>query len=325
MDGMMKPTVVVKVNHRDVTGDFSAWLLDLVYMDHVAGESDGLEIRLDNADGRWLQGWYPVKGSTIEAWLGYEGSPLLYTGECRVDEIEVEGAPDQVTLRALGASNMTALRTRQSKAFEGQSLRTIANQVAAAHGLLLVGEVPNLTWRRTTQHRETDLAFLCRLGREYSLVFSVKGNQLVFHDEQALEGLPKVLTVHRSDLSRFRFREKMTVASASAAYFDPDSKTLLAADLAEPNRGPDRAKTRRRTESKGHSQRLAQAALHQTKGWEREGTLTLAGDTRLVAGANLELVGFGVLDGLWQIRSAQHSLARDKGYIADLEVRHVAS
>jgi phage protein D len=325
MDGMVKPTVLLNVNHRDVTGDFSAWLLDLVYTDHVAGESDGLEIRLDNADGPWLGSWYPVKGSTVEAWLGYEGSPLLYTGECRVDEIEVTGAPDQVSIRALGASNMTDLRTRKSKAFENQSLRALANQVAATHGLQLIGEVPDLTWRRATQHRETDLAFLCRLGREYNLVFSVKGGQLVFHDEQTLEGLPPALRVQRGDLSSFRFREKMTVASANASYFDPASKTLLAADQTEPNPGPDQVKTQRRTESRSHAQRLAKSSLHQTKGWEREGTLTLAGDTRLVAGSNLDLAGFGALDGLWQIRSAQHSLARNKGYVAELEVRYVAS
>jgi hypothetical protein len=57
---------------------------------------------------------------------------------------------------------------------------------------------------------------------------------------------------------------------------------------------------------------------------EREGTLTLPGDTRLVAGGNFELADFGVLDGLWQIKSARHGVGRDKGYQCELEVRHVA-
>jgi hypothetical protein len=324
MDQVSKPLAVLQVNHRDMTGHFSPWLEEISYVDHMAGESDGLEIRLDNSDGRWFREWYPIKGSSLEAWIGYSGRALLATGECQVDEIELEGAPDTVTVRALGAGNRTALRTPKSRAYEGKSLRAIASEVAAQHQLTVVGEVPDLTWRRATQHRETDLGFLCRLGEEHGIVFSVKGTQLVFHDVQKLEGQRPMLQLRRQDLRSFRFREKMVEGGASAAYFDGSTKELRAVEILAEHPHADRKKLRRRTESPAHTQRLAKAALHTSKSWERDGTLTLPGDTRLVAGGTLELVGFGVMDGLWLTRSARHTVTRDEGYSMELEVRHVA-
>ncbi len=324
MDATQKPAMTLHVNHRDATGYFGPWLLELTYVDHMVGESDGLEVRLDNSDSRWMKEWYPVKGSTLEGWLGYEDGPQLATGECQIDEVELEGMPDVVVLRALGAGNKTALRTPKSRAFEGKSLRSIAAEVAQTHGLQVVGTVPDITWRRAAQHRETDLAFLCRLGEEHGLVFSVKGAQLVFHDLQRLDAQPAMLKITKGDLSNYRFREKVVEGGASAAYFDGDTKELRVVELQMEHPHADRRKLRRRTESKVHTQRLAKAALHEAKGWEREGTLTVPGDTRLVAGGNFELAGFGVLDGIWQIRSARHTAARDKGYQCQLEVRHVA-
>lgn len=321
----IRPVALLQVNHRDVSAQFGPWLLDVSYVDHMEGESDGLEVRLENIEGRWTRGWYPVKGSSLEAWIGYEGTPLLATGECQVDEIEVEGPPDTVTIRALGAGNQKALRTPKSRAFEGKSLRSIAAEVAQTHNLTLVGEVPDLTWRRATQHRETDLGFLCRLGAEHGLVFAVKGSQLVFHEVQRLEAQRAVLRVLRKDLSTFRFREKVVAGGASAAYFDGDTKELRVVEVQSEHPHPDRKKLRRRTESATQTQRLAKMALHASKSWERDGTLTLPGDARLVAGTTLELADFGLLDGLWLTRSARHSVSRDKGYTTELEVRHVAN
>lgn len=318
-------TAQLFVNHQNATGHFSPWLLDLTFTDHVAGESDGLEVRLDNADGRWMNDWYPVKGTSIEAFFGYEDRPLLGTGVCEVDEIELEGPPSVVTLRAIAAGNRKALRTPRSRAYEGRGLRAIAAEVASTHGLKLVGEVPDIPWRRATQHRETDLAFLCRLGEEHGIVFSVRGEQLVFHDIQRLEELPATLKLTPSDLISYRFRERVVEGAASAAYFDGSTKELRVVEVqTQGHPHPDRRKLRRRTEGPAHSQRLAKVALKTSKGFEREATLVLPGEPRLVAGTTLELGGFGALEGLWLTRSARHGLSRG-GYTTELEVRHVAA
>jgi phage protein D len=230
-----------------------------------------------------------------------------------------------VIINALGAANQKALRTQKSRAFEGKSLRSIAAEVAQTHNLTLVGMVPDITWRRATQHRESDLAFLSRLGEEHGLVFSVKGDKLVFHEIQKLEAQRPLLKLVKSDLSEYRFREKVVAGAASASYFNGDLKELHAVEVVEQeHRHPDKKKVRRRTENKAQAQRLAKMALRTQKAWERDATLTLPGDTRLVAGGTFELTGFGKMDGLWLTRSARHRVVRNHGYTVELEARHVA-
>jgi phage protein D len=296
----------------------------MTYTDHIQGEADGLEIQLEDTSGRWQDFWYPVKGSTLHAWLGRDTGGLLDCGEFQVDEIELTGPPDTVTVRGLGATNQKALRTKVSKAHEGGSLKSLASDIAAKHGLSIVGTVPDLAWKRVTQYRETDLGFLRRIALEHGAVFSVKGSTLVFHDLQSLEAQKAMLTLHRTDLEGYTFREKMTgvEGGVSASYFNGDTKELQVVEVELQEHVGDTHKIHRRTEHKGQTQRLAKAALHTRKGFEREGTLTLPGDTRLVAGGNIELLGFGVLEGLWQLKSAKHTVSRS-GYSVELEVRHV--
>lgn len=320
-----RPSVTLEVNHREATGYFGPWVLDLTYVDHMAGESDGLEIRLDNSDGRWMREWYPVKGTSIQATIGYEGGKFLSTGICQVDEIELSGPPDTVTIKALAAGNTRALRTPKSRAFEGKSLNAIAAEVAGIHGLSMVGEVPEISWRRSTQNRETDLGFLCRLGEEHGIVFSVKGDLLVFHELQKLEAGPKVLKLGPSDLTSYRFREKVVAGAASASYFDGSTKELVVAEFQlNESRHPDKKKIHRRTENKGQTRRLANMAMRTQKAFERDGTLALPGNTLLLAGGIFELESFGALDGLWMIRSARHSVS-SSGYTTEMEARHVSN
>ena len=322
-----RPVIQVHINNRDMTGFFEPFLLSCTFEDHLEGEADGLEITLEDTAGRFMADWYPVKGSTVEVWMGYEGGALLDTMECMVDEIEVKGPPSTVTIRALGAANQMATRTKKSKAFQSVNLAAIANQVASAYGLTIVGNVPDISWTRCVQHRETDLAFLARLGKENGLVFSIKGTKLVFYDVEKIEAQKPILQVVASDLKSYHFREKVTVGGVSAQYFDPATKQLRGTEilLTDPNPHPNRQKIKRRTESVAHTQRLAKSALHDVKQWLRDGTLILPGDPRLVAGGNLELVGFGVLDGIWLTREARHSLERGAGYTTELEIRHVAT
>ncbi|WP_334469786.1 hypothetical protein [Arsenophonus sp. PmNCSU2021_1] len=62
--------------------------------------------------------------------LGRVGAPLRPCGTFSIDEIELSGPPDTVSLRGLSASVTTALRTRSYRAFEQTSLAAIARRIA---------------------------------------------------------------------------------------------------------------------------------------------------------------------------------------------------
>lgn len=93
--------------------------------------------------------------------IGTPDAPLD-CGLFEIDEIGLEFPPDTVAIKAIGAAISKALRSKNSKAFEKQSLKQIAQYFATKHGLKLVGNVSDLQKievERKTQEKQTDLAF----------------------------------------------------------------------------------------------------------------------------------------------------------------------
>lgn len=319
---VLQPKFQIKYNKRDITADLTPHLLSVTYTDKVAGESDEIEIRLEDTDALWRNEWYPTKGDTLQLWFGYENN-TVYAGAFQIDEIEVSGPPDTVTMRGLAAGIKNAIRTKTSKAHEGKSLKEIAQDVAKKHGLtvddgsrtittkvsyipeyadmvsraqgieeqagklgrdaliaqyinglsntaaslrkkgqpktaeaieglvrtgqatatlgldqaraakifksiaghlrnyaakLPKGDTPQTTYQsgvlqglrteRTTQNRETDLAFLTRVCSEFGIVFSIRDTKLTFMSIFDLEGAAPSVTLDRKNIMRYSIKDK---------------------------------------------------------------------------------------------------------------------
>ena len=210
METLEKVIAKITVNGKNVTADVSPYLSRLSYADKEEAESDDLTLTFEDTTDHWKNGWYPEQGDTLEVSIGTPDAPLD-CGLFEIDEIGLEFPPDTVAIKAIGAAISKALRSKNSKAFEKQSLKQIAQYFATKHGLKLVGNVSDLQKievERKTQEKQTDLAFLSRLAREYGIVFSVRGDQLVFMDTEELESQPVVMTIHKNELSRASFTDK---------------------------------------------------------------------------------------------------------------------
>lgn len=64
----------------------------------------------------------------------------------------------------------------------------------------------------------------------------------------------------------------------------------------------------------------AEAALDDHNEYQQTGSLSMMGNTQLIAGNKITLDGFGVLSGEWLITSARHSFDRSSGYSTEIEV-----
>lgn len=67
---------------------------------------------------------------------------------------------------------------------------------------------------------------------------------------------------------------------------------------------------------------MAKATLRRLNLRSVTGSMTLVGDTRLVAGIVIEVKGFGSFDGNFFIESASHSMS-ESGYVTTINVRRV--
>jgi len=318
-----QPVVVVSYEAKDITAYISPFLLSVTYTDRLEGESDEIEINLEDKDHRWQNAWYPSKGDKLNLKLGYYGEPLLPCGDFQIDEIEMAGPPDTVTIRGLAAGIKESLRTRKSRAYEGKTLKQIAETVAKAHGFKVTGVIPDVKIARATQNQERDLAFLQRLADMYGCVFSVRGNLLVFHLLADLQSRKSVLQIDRKDMKTYSLRDKTSrvYCAAQVSYWDTKLKKVVTASIDNKGvTGGDSLIITQRFENKQQAILHAKAALQKANIRQVEGNFTVIGDPRLVSGNNVDLTGFGKLSGSYQIRTSKHTISRSDGYSNDVEV-----
>src|SRR6202050_3320887 len=217
----------------NITADVSQMVLAIRYIDRLEDASGGLEVDLEDSAKLWQGPWYPSLGDTVSLQIGYSGKDLLDCGEFQIDELELDGPPDVMRLRCLAAYITPAMRTANTVAYENMGIVEIAGQIAGKYGLTLVTasaeSESNVVFARVTQRRQMDLEFLKRLAREHNFDFTVRAGQLIFYDRAALESVPAVQTIVRSDTVRFSFRNRSRriYDGAQFSYFDPDTKELI--------------------------------------------------------------------------------------------------
>lgn len=319
------PKWTVSIGGHDITSEITDYVLAVTYTDHAHGASDELDLTLCDPAGVWRDSWYPAQGLTVSATMGYLGEASFTCGDFEIEEIELAGPPDTMHIRALASGIKEAQRTRRSQAYEGQTLRDIAQAVATRHGYSLVGEIADVRLKRITQHQEGDLGFLKRIAGNYGYVFTVKGQKLVFSKYSKLRTASPVLTLHRvGDVTSYSLRDKSLKAfkDCECAYDDPKTKQCMTHKArAKGVASGDTCKITRRCENAEQAKLQSEAELEKQNDGKYEGTITTEGNTRLLAGNTVALAGFGHFDGTWLIDSSRHSHERGTGYATEITIK----
>ncbi|MEX3614146.1 MAG: hypothetical protein VB141_10450 [Burkholderia gladioli] len=92
-------TVTVQYQKKDITAAITPYLIDVTYTDRSDGESDSVEITVEDTDRRWQNAWYPTHGDTLTVAIGYAGETLLPCGVFEIDEIELDAPPTRSASR----------------------------------------------------------------------------------------------------------------------------------------------------------------------------------------------------------------------------------
>jgi uncharacterized protein len=324
------PKVVVLYAQKDITTAITPALIDLTYTDYMEGESDSIELALEDADRKWQDAWYPTHGDKINVQLGYADAPLLPCGDFEIDEIWLDGPPDTVRIKALSAGVTRSVRTRNGRAYDDVTLADIAATIAKRNKMTLVGTIDKIKIKRVTQVYETDLTFLKRVAEGYGYSFSVRGSKLVFFKRADLKAADTTLTIDRQDVSHYSFRDKVhgIYASATVTYHDPRAKVTRKRKVkdvvAAGNRhSVDDQKINVRAEDDAQARIKADAALDRANGDQTGASLTMPGMVKAMAGINVLLTNFGRMSGKYTITQSRHRVARGSGYTTEIELKRV--
>jgi uncharacterized protein len=304
-------------------------VLEIVYTDRLSGAAGEIEVELEDHERRWQGPWYPQEGDLTSLMIGYQGEPLLPCGDFQVDDLEFDLPPDTFRLRCLAAYITPAMRTRNSVAYENQTLMQIASAVAGKYNLSVVAApgMINPAFARVTQSHESDLTFLHRLARTHDYDFTIRGEQMVFYDRAAVEARAPGVSISRSDLLRGGFRSKThrIYKAAEVSYQDPASKQLITQTVDATPAPPtgDTLKLAVRCENGQQALLKVQSALHASNMLQTTAGLELPGNPALCAGNTATIGGFGAHDGIYLIEIARHRVSRVSGYTTEVQLRRV--
>jgi phage protein D len=326
METARKPTAILFLNKKDITNSVQQYLSSVTYTNHEEEATDEISLVLDNTSGIWLEEWYPTEGDTLQLYIGYQDKQVD-SGLFEIDDITLSGMPDQITVKAIAAGTSKALRTRNNKAFEEQTLRQIAKYFCKKHGFTLIDGSHMLAqiWLdRKTQENKTDLAFLSDLAKEYGFMFTVKGSKMVFISYHDLEETPSVCEIDKTQVSSYELNEKTydTYASGSIRHRNP-RKGLIeysAENVLETNRTDKKIFTGH-VSSKGQAEAKVKGGLWNKNKYRQSGTIVLPGEPLLIAGNNFDFTGMGMGSGKYHIPTSTHSIDSSGGYTTALEIR----
>ena len=189
------PYYQVIYEDTDITEDISDDVISIEYSDSVEGEVDEVVIVVDDMFKKWKNEWRTRNGDTIKLKIGFSSSNTLDCGEFYIDKIKFRGQPDTVEIRALSIASNSGLKQTDSRAYENQSIKEIAQEIATENEMTLSNffgnhstqalvdyreKVLNTKISRATQDRESYLHFLNRIGEKYGVSFTVKGDNMYF-------------------------------------------------------------------------------------------------------------------------------------------------
>jgi len=320
------PQISVSYEGKDITTDISPHLISLTYTDVLTGRSSDLSLELEDREGNWLKDWYPKKGAVLKASIFYKGQPPLDCGLFQLDRFEFSFPPSTVSLGALATFITISLREKRSEAYEKQSLKAIAETIAARNGLTLTGEIKDIKIDRTTQDNQTDLEFLVRISKEYNYLVKIENGQLIFNTQEAVEKFPSAFTLSSKEIKTLRLTDKREgiYKSCEISYQLGTEKTEIKFTVSDPFiTDGDVLKIKEKVENKEQAEEKATAALKKANSSQIEGSLTTEGISNFLAGTTFNLEGFGVFAGKYVAIEVAQTLTKNGGWESKATIRKI--
>ena len=229
----MKPTYIIIADGKDITALINDRLLMLRVSDKPGLESDEFELRIDDRDQAVA---LPQRGGKVEVLLGYEGQPLTRMGSYTVDEVQVSGPPDTMTIRGKASDMRGSGKTTRSGSWEGVPLAQIVAEIAKRNGWEPVCSVQTKV-ERIDQRNESDFNFITRLAKLHDCTAKVADGKLLVMPRQAeLSTTGKVLgvvTLGRMDVTRYDFKlgDRSTQKAVKTQHKDKKTGDLKVVEL----------------------------------------------------------------------------------------------
>ena len=296
----------IEVNGKDVTENIKKHLVNLIFKDETADESDEITLTFDNLYKR------PKYDDEIKLYLGYKETGLYYCGAFLVQTTE----KNQNFLRVKAtSSNFTVnLKKKHNRSFENLTLKELVKKIAKENSLNFKCDFEDVFFKHLAQTEESDLNLLNRIAKMYNATFNVKNNTIILKKQNS-ENLP-VFEIDRENVNSYsiKYANKTFYKSVKAIYHD--TKENKQKEVIFGNGEPQYI-LQDSFKDENEARKRAEGVLNLLNAGIVSGILVIDG-MNIIAGAKLKLSGFNEDDGEYSIKRVTHNLS-GSGYTVRVE------
>lgn len=199
--------VSLNFNGNSVQIQLNDKLESITYKDIASGESDSVELVVENKDQKWMRAWKPAFGDTISGTMDFyqwynakTPKQTISLGKLAIDSIQYKGSDSTAKIGALAVPYNSGWRiTVRTKTWEKVTLQQIGQEIANRYGLTLIYDAPTIRIECIEQSQETDSAFLYKTAKDYSISMKVFQDKVILYDRGRWEAKDPHETIDAAD------------------------------------------------------------------------------------------------------------------------------
>ncbi len=320
-------------NGKSVTADLKGYLKNVSYTDPASGESDQLDITLQNIGMDWLGRKYPQKGDRVSGSLLFQNweregvDEKLECGSFVLDNVGFSGGPLEVKMQCLSVPEDGSFKTREwTKVWKEVTVKGIVKEIARKHSLALRYYGPEISIRSIEQSQKTDSDFLVEICDKYGLKLKVYNRSIVIYDQTEMEKKKSTATLSRESFveDNWEFEDSLegTYTGARISYKSSEDSEEISVYIglkAEDADGSRVLKINETADSVSDAYYKAAAQVNKSN----ESATTISGEIwanpRICAGVTVKLVGMGKAGGKYFVDKSMIELS-DSGTRQTLEM-----
>lgn len=320
----------VTIDGKDLSDRLRPRLVSLSISEKRGDEADQLDIVLNDTDG---QLGIPKEGAVLHVQLGWKQGRdvmvgLIDKGSYKVDDVSHSGPPDQITIKARATDFTSQIRNRHQQSWKSTTLGAVLKDVAGRNGLTLrvAADLASIALPSISQSRESDIAFLRRLGRENDAVATIKDKRLIFARKGAGattsgKALP-TLTIRRTDGDRHNWQRQKRDGQEGVTASWHDKKGAKRQTVTV-GKAEGAKKLRKVHADEASAKRAALAERDRLKRAPATFDMKLAlGRADAIPESRVKVSGYkDVIDAAtWLISEVTHRLDKSGGFVTDLRM-----
>lgn len=253
---------------------------------------------------------------------------VLDCGKFELDSVKFTAPPAKVEMDATSLSyESTVRKVKKTRSWSHTNLKEIAADIAAAGGYnLMYSSAFNPTYSYILQSDISDIEFLSQRCNAAGLKLKVTDGILVIFDSKEYDskGAVRIFRMGDGTYESISLESTLATAAYSSCHvsYEDDQGNTYEATFTPPTAYSEGEvlEVKEQVGSDQEAMELAKRRLRAANKGEITGKIKMQGDPGMVAGVNIQLIGFGDFDGKYSVDKSTHKIPP---YTTDIEISKV--